>query len=139
LQAGGAVVVDVDWSRGYIAGHIPGAWYAIRARLTDAFAALPAAEAFAYIHNLPGDAVVVFLKPRALSYYSNRKAAYVTRNIPPDQLLDLFRRIHAHYFLLCNENEEVNDVMLKKFLEDNKNEVSMIWQNSLFDLYTDLN
>jgi rhodanese-related sulfurtransferase len=31
LQAGGAVVVDVDWSRGFIAGHIPGAWYAIRA------------------------------------------------------------------------------------------------------------
>ena len=48
LQAGSAVVVDVDWSRSYLAGHIPGAWYAIRARLADAFGALPAAEAIVF-------------------------------------------------------------------------------------------
>jgi rhodanese-related sulfurtransferase len=44
LQAGTAIVVDLDWSRGYVAGHIPGAWYAIRARLAEAFVALPAVE-----------------------------------------------------------------------------------------------
>src|ERR1700722_17567685 len=43
LQAGTAIVVDLDWSRGYVAGHIPGAWYAIRARLAEAFVALPTA------------------------------------------------------------------------------------------------
>ena len=48
LQAGSAVVVDLDWSRGFIAGHIPGAWYAIRARLAEAFAALPATEAIVF-------------------------------------------------------------------------------------------
>jgi rhodanese-related sulfurtransferase len=48
LQAGGAEVVDVDWSRGYIAGHIPGAWYAIRARLDAALAMLPATEAIVF-------------------------------------------------------------------------------------------
>jgi len=48
LQAGTAVVVDLDWSRGFIAGHIPGAWYAIRARLAEAFVALPAAEAIVF-------------------------------------------------------------------------------------------
>jgi rhodanese-related sulfurtransferase len=48
LQAGGAVVVDVDWSRGFIAGHIPGAWYAIRARMVEAFAALPTTEAIVF-------------------------------------------------------------------------------------------
>ena len=48
LQAARAVVVDLDWSRGYIAGHIPGAWYAIRARLAEAFAALPSAEAIVF-------------------------------------------------------------------------------------------
>jgi rhodanese-related sulfurtransferase len=48
LQATGAVVVDLDWSRGYVAGHIPGAWYAIRARLAEAFAALPSAEAIVF-------------------------------------------------------------------------------------------
>ncbi len=48
LQAGTAVVVDLDWSRGFVAGHIPGAWYAIRARLAEAFVALPAAEAIVF-------------------------------------------------------------------------------------------
>ena len=48
LQAGGTVVVDLDWSRGFIAGHIPGAWYAIRARLAEAFTTLPATEAIVF-------------------------------------------------------------------------------------------
>jgi rhodanese-related sulfurtransferase len=48
LQAGTAVVVDLDWSRGFVAGHIPGAWYAIRARLAEAFGALPAAETIVF-------------------------------------------------------------------------------------------
>jgi rhodanese-related sulfurtransferase len=48
MQAGSAVVIDLDWSRGYIAGHIPGAWHAIRSRLAEAFAALPATEAIVF-------------------------------------------------------------------------------------------
>ena len=35
MQAGGVSVVDVDSSRDYRAGHIPGAWYGIRARLAE--------------------------------------------------------------------------------------------------------
>jgi rhodanese-related sulfurtransferase len=42
LSAGTAVVVDLDFSRRYIQGHIPGAWFAIRSRLADAVAKLPA-------------------------------------------------------------------------------------------------
>jgi 3-mercaptopyruvate sulfurtransferase SseA len=41
LTAGTAQVVDLDWSRHYIKGHIPGAWFAIRARLRDALRTLP--------------------------------------------------------------------------------------------------
>jgi rhodanese-related sulfurtransferase len=48
LQAGTAVVIDLDWSRGFVAGHIPGAWYAIRSRLTDAFVALPTTETIVF-------------------------------------------------------------------------------------------
>jgi rhodanese-related sulfurtransferase len=48
LQAGTAVVVDLDWSRNFAAGHIPGAWYAIRSRLAQAFAALPATETIVF-------------------------------------------------------------------------------------------
>jgi rhodanese-related sulfurtransferase len=44
LAAGGAVVVDLDTSRRYAQGHIPGAWFAIRSRLADALAKLPKTE-----------------------------------------------------------------------------------------------
>ena len=43
LAAGTALVVDLDTSRRYAQGHIPGAWFAIRARLAGAVAKLPAA------------------------------------------------------------------------------------------------
>jgi rhodanese-related sulfurtransferase len=44
LAAGGALVVDLDTSRRYAQGHIPGAWFAIRSRLAEALAKLPKAE-----------------------------------------------------------------------------------------------
>jgi rhodanese-related sulfurtransferase len=43
LAAGSAVAVDLDYSRRYTQGHIPGAWFATRARLAGALAKLPAA------------------------------------------------------------------------------------------------
>ncbi|MGZ5906437.1 MAG: rhodanese-like domain-containing protein [Reyranella sp.] len=45
LAAGRMVVVDLDTSRTYAQGHIPGAWFAIRSRLTQDLAKLPKAEA----------------------------------------------------------------------------------------------
>ena len=44
LAAGTVQVVDLDWSRDYYKGHIPGAWFAIRARLRDALQQLPATD-----------------------------------------------------------------------------------------------
>jgi rhodanese-related sulfurtransferase len=43
LQAERAVIVDLALSRHHGQGHIPGAWFAIRARLTEALDKLPAA------------------------------------------------------------------------------------------------
>jgi rhodanese-related sulfurtransferase len=41
LSRGAATVVDLAMSRDYLAGHIPGAWYAIRTRLDQAFKKIP--------------------------------------------------------------------------------------------------
>jgi len=43
LAAGEAVVVDVGSSKRYVRGHLPGAWFAVRARLAGRLGALPAA------------------------------------------------------------------------------------------------
>lgn len=41
MEAGGVSVLDVDWSRDYREGHIPGSWYGIRARLDAILPQLP--------------------------------------------------------------------------------------------------
>ena len=41
MKAGGVSIIDVDWSRDYLAGHIPGAWFALRARLAEVLPQLP--------------------------------------------------------------------------------------------------
>jgi rhodanese-related sulfurtransferase len=42
LAAGNVLVIDLDLSRRYALGHIPGAWFAIRSRLVSALTNLPA-------------------------------------------------------------------------------------------------
>jgi rhodanese-related sulfurtransferase len=44
LQAGGVSVVDLDFSRDYRDGHIPGAWYGIRSRLDAILPQLPSSD-----------------------------------------------------------------------------------------------
>ncbi len=48
MQAGKVSVVDVDWSRDYIDGHIPGAWYGLRARLAEVISRLPVDDAVVF-------------------------------------------------------------------------------------------
>jgi rhodanese-related sulfurtransferase len=45
LAAGNSAVIDLDLSKRYAQGHIPGAWFAIRARLATALTKIPASEA----------------------------------------------------------------------------------------------
>ena len=44
LTAGSALVIDLDTSRRYAQGHIPGAWFATRSCLSEALAKLPTTE-----------------------------------------------------------------------------------------------
>ena len=44
LERDEAVVIDLDWSRNYRAGHIPGAWYGIRSRLDTILPAMPSGK-----------------------------------------------------------------------------------------------
>ena len=48
MQAGAVSVVDVDWSRDYREGHVPGAWYGIRARLASVLPQLPGTGAVVF-------------------------------------------------------------------------------------------
>ena len=47
IEAGEIRVIDLAWSRKFFAGHIPGAWWAIRSRLEDALGKMPPANKIA--------------------------------------------------------------------------------------------
>jgi len=48
MQGSGVSVVDVDWSKNYRQGHVPGAWFALRSRLADLLVQLPAADTIVF-------------------------------------------------------------------------------------------
>jgi rhodanese-related sulfurtransferase len=48
LAAGNTMVVDLDTSRRYTQGHIPGAWFAIRSQLPGVLSKIPAAEGLVF-------------------------------------------------------------------------------------------
>ena len=58
LQGGNVSVIDLDWSRDYIAGHIPGASYAMRAQLGSVIPTLPTGNAIVFTS---GDGVLAKL------------------------------------------------------------------------------
>ena len=58
MQAGNVSVIDLDWSRDYIAGHIPGASYAMRAQLGSVIPTLPTGNAIVFTS---GDGVLAKL------------------------------------------------------------------------------
>jgi rhodanese-related sulfurtransferase len=58
MKSDGISVVDVDWSRDYLNGHIPAAWYGIRARLAAILPQLPPADTVVFTS---GDGVLARL------------------------------------------------------------------------------
>ena len=58
MRAGGVSVIDLDWSRDYRDGHIPGAWYGIRSRLSEILPQLPSTDTVVFTS---GDGVLAQL------------------------------------------------------------------------------
>lgn len=58
MRAGGVSVVDLDWSRDYRDGHILGAWYGIRSRLSEILPQLPSSDTVVFTS---GDGVLAKL------------------------------------------------------------------------------
>jgi len=98
-----------------------------------------AQQAMTYIkEHLTDQDVVIFVKPRVLSFYAEKKAAYMPGLLSkPDELYASFQRMNAHYFLECR-NKETKDERLLNFLEGNKDVVHLVWNNEQFYLYTDI-
>jgi len=97
-----------------------------------------AAIMFSFIRNLPSDIVVAFVKPRALSFYTNKKAAYVIRTISAKQNYEAMQRMNVHYFLIGTNNKQLTDLPMQKIIVSYKDKMRIIWQNGDFILYNAL-
>jgi len=75
LESRKAIVVDVATSREYGAGHIPGAWFAIRGRLAGDAARLPPSESYVLTSS---DGVIARLAATELSAATGRPVRVLT-------------------------------------------------------------
>jgi rhodanese-related sulfurtransferase len=74
LTHGAATIIDLSLSRTYRRGHIPGAWFAIRARLKQALENIPARE---YLVLTSEDGRLADLTAPELAALSQRKVRYL--------------------------------------------------------------
>ncbi|MCX6290692.1 MAG: hypothetical protein NT126_02895 [Bacteroidetes bacterium] len=95
-------------------------------------------EAFEYIrNNIPENAVIVFKKPKALALYTGRKTASTVYYQSPDEVAEMLKDLHARYLLVNHDQDpELGDDPLNKFIEAHKDELQLTWQNSKFFLYS---
>jgi hypothetical protein len=88
-------------------------------------------------NDLPEDAVIVFAKPRAISFYTGKKSAALSRRISFVEMHNAFQRTNTHYIMIKANDEEVNDPKLREYVSVYKDELRVLWQNEGFTIYTD--
>jgi hypothetical protein len=87
---------------------------------------------------LPSDAIIAFVKPRALSFYSDKKTAFAVRTLTPEQNYEAMRTMNVHYYLLGKNDPQLNDKPLKNVIAVYADKVKVFWQNDDFILYNSL-
>ena len=92
--------------------------------------------AFAKIDSLtPEDAVIAFIKPRALTRYSHRNAFSGQPKSTPIEIYQQMQKLKPTHYLLYSE---LPDPALENYVKTNRNEIEMIWQSPYFRLYRNL-
>ncbi len=92
-----------------------------------------AQQAFDYIaKNMEGSAVIAFIKPRALSLYTQRIALTNHPQQERQSMNDFFEKHQVAYYLL---SRDLPNPALEKWIADGNQLVELIWSNEKFTLY----
>jgi len=90
-------------------------------------------EAFKWIKdNTPKDAVIAFVRARALSLYAERTGF---ANLPGQDIVPMhesFMKAGVNYFL---ESKSLSDESFRRYISMNRDKLDHVWGNSEFDLY----
>ncbi len=93
-----------------------------------------AQELFTYINtNLEKEDVIVFSKPRALTYYTGIKTAATLWEIDEDEFIRQTKNLGATHYLAYTGIEYY---ALNDFVKSNYNNLEVLYQNEKFILYT---
>lgn len=96
-----------------------------------------AAEAFDYIkNNIPQNALIDFVKPRALALYAERNSYHMQIDQAMQDIKENINTANISYLLYCDDpiNFHPED-SLKKYLSLKDNNLVLEWTNSKFHLY----
>jgi len=101
---------------------------------------------FEYIKSqTPKDAVIAFIKPRALAFFADRKC--ISNNIVQMNLMLLKQKFDeaevGYYLLYCKKKDELYssnlesmlNPPLEKYIEESPEKISLMWSNERFKLY----
>jgi hypothetical protein len=96
-----------------------------------------AVEAFNYIKtHIPKNAIIDFMKPRALALYTDRKGYAHSENYTLQELKNKFDEIGVSY-VLYNEpfGWYAPDEVLKEYIKVYKDNLILLWNNNMYKIY----
>lgn len=85
----------------------------------------------------PENAVIVFLKARAMSFYTNRHTTY-RLELQNEQANDsMFQRVRVTHLVKCIDpnNSELNNSSFESYFSANEDHYTEIWRNRVFAVY----
>jgi len=97
-----------------------------------------AKEMFGFIrNNTDPDDVIVFPRARAMALYGERKTTYLIRNSSMTDNTELFRRMNVSLLVITKNDRPhpLEDPLLREYLEHNRSDYSLIWENDTFEVY----
>ena len=85
----------------------------------------------------PENAVIVFLKARAMSFYTQRHTTYRLELLSEQANDSMFQRIHVTHLVKCIDpnNSELNNSSFEKYFSVNADRYTEIWRNRVFAVY----
>jgi hypothetical protein len=96
-----------------------------------------AVEVFNYIKtHIPKNAIIDFMKPRALALYTDRKGYAHNENYTLQELKQKFDEIGVSY-ILYNEpfGWYAPDEVLKEYIKVYKDNLILLWNNNMYKIY----
>lgn len=91
-----------------------------------------ATEMFNYIRDTPANAVIMFVKPRVMGLYTERKSVCNSLDAKPDFIHDEVRNFGVNYLVRTSIE---NNIGLDNYIDEYPHMLSLVFENESFKVY----